>query len=178
MRGDVELYRTGRLLVRRLHHGDVDDLHAVYGNAATMRWVGDGEPLDRDGCAHWIDVTHNNYARRGYGMSALVDAASGGVVGFCGIVHPGGQAEPEIKYALRQDCWGQGYATEAVIGMLDYAARSLGLTAIMATTAPENTASHRVLEKAGMVRAELVHEDDGSQTQVFRWRHTTSERAP
>ncbi|MEQ8858192.1 MAG: GNAT family N-acetyltransferase [Pseudomonadales bacterium] len=168
-----ELYRTRRLIARRLDRDDVDSMHAVYGNAAAMRWVDDGSPLDRGGCARWIDITLNNYARRGYGMVALVERNRGRVVGFCGIVHPGGQAEPEIKYALLESRWGQGFATEAVIGMLDFAANHLGLASMMATTAPENRASHRVLEKAGMIRAELRQEDDGTLTQVFRWRAPT-----
>jgi hypothetical protein len=31
-------------------------MHAVYGDASAMRWVGDGEPLERERCARWIDV--------------------------------------------------------------------------------------------------------------------------
>lgn len=106
---------------------------------------------------------------RGYGMSTLVERASGEVVGFCGLVHPGGQPEAEIKYALKRRYWGLGLATEAVRAMLDYGASARGLRRIIATTGPENVASQKMLVKAGMTRENLRRNDDGSFTQMFAW---------
>jgi len=162
------VFATRRLLARRWHAGDLAALMEVYGDAQAMRHVGDGQPLTRADCERWLAVTLGNYEQRGYGMYALADAASGAVVGFAGIVHPGGQAEPEVKYALRRSHWGIGLATEAVTGLLGHARDELGLSGLIATTHPENTASHRVLAKAGMVRAELLVDDDWQMTQFFR----------
>ena len=142
---------------------------AIYGDPEVVRWVGDGTPLDRAGCEKWVAVTQRNYAAYGYGMVALVERVSEAVVGFCGLVHPGGQPEAEIKYALHRDWWDKGLATEAAVALLAYGAAHLGLGHVIATTAPENAASHNVLRKAGMERGELRHEDDGSVTQVFVW---------
>ncbi len=166
--GDT-IYHTERLLVRHITDGDVDAMCAVYGDAGAMRWVDDGRPLDREGCLRWISVTKENYATRGYGMSALVLRESGTVMGFCGIVHPGGQPEPEIKYALLREYWGQGLATEAVEGMLAYAAKYLGLRRVIATTAPENEPSHRVLLKVGMSHLKTTRDPDGGYTKTFVW---------
>lgn len=141
----------------------------VYGDRDAMRWVGDGEPLDEAGCRHWIEVTHNNYRKRGYGMSALVLRSSDAVIGFCGLVHPGNQADAEIKYALKREYWGRGYATEAVMAMLTYGQQEKRLDKIIATIAPENTPSKNVLVKAGMRPAELIQDEDGSSTQLFVW---------
>jgi ribosomal-protein-alanine N-acetyltransferase len=163
------IYQTERLLVRHITDGDVDAMYAVYGDAKAMQWVDDGRPIDREGCLRWIEVTKENYATRGYGMSALVLKEAGSVVGFCGIVHPGDQPEPEIKYALLRAFWGRGLATEAVDGMLAYAVEHLGLRRIIATTAPEHVASHRVLLKVGMSHLDTVRENDGSYTKTFAW---------
>ena len=62
-----------------------------------MRWVGEGKPITQIQCEEWFKVTEANYAKRGYGMFALDHRDSGRVVGFAGLVHPGGQVEPEIK---------------------------------------------------------------------------------
>ncbi len=164
-----ELFRTERLLVRWITSADVDAMCVVYGDDEGMRWVGDGGALDREGCIEWVAVTERNYATRGYGMSALVLQDTGAVVGFCGVVHPGGQPEAEIKYALARDHWGQGLATEAVRGMLAYAAERLGLERVIATVAPGNTASQRVLAKVGMTAGPIVVNDDGSRTMTFTW---------
>ena len=171
------MYSTERLLVRHIEPTDVDAMHAVYGDADAMRWVGDAVPLAREQCAEWIVITQRNYALRGYGMSALVARDSGEVIGFCGLVHPGGQTDVEIKYALRRAFWGKGFASEAVGGMIAYAASAFGIAHVIATTAPENIASHRVLGKAGMQRGELRRNEDGSFTQYFAWQSNAGDIA-
>ena len=163
------IFETERLIGRHLEPEDLAPMLAVYSDADAMRWVGDGKPLVQDQCARWLEVTENNYRLRGYGMSALIERSSGEVVGFCGLVHPGGQLEAEIKYALKRSHWGLGLATEAARAMLAYGAEVMGLRSVIATTAPENSASHRVLVKAGMVPSALRTNSDGSQTQVFAW---------
>lgn len=155
--------------MRRIEPGDGDAMLAVYGDADAMRWVGDGRPLQLEQCEEWIGVTLRNYATRGYGMVAIVEREGGQAIGFCGLVHPGGQLEAEIKYALRRDRWGHGFATEAARALISWGAATFGLREVIATTAPENKASHRVLLKAGLRRGELRHNGDGSCTQLFAW---------
>lgn len=162
-------FETERLLVRRWRDSDLPALLAVYGNAEAMRWVGDSRAITHEECVQWLAVTRSNYEKRGYGMFAIEERFSPGAVGFCGIVHPGGQPEPEVKYALLRSHWGRGLATEAVSGLIAYGARTHKLAFIIATTAPRNTASHRVLLKAGMQRGELRTNDDGTHTQLFHW---------
>jgi RimJ/RimL family protein N-acetyltransferase len=165
----ARLLHSARLYGRRWQSEDFDDLLAVYGDAEAMRWVGDDQPITREACAQWLQVTADNYARRGYGMFTLVDRSTGQVVGFAGLVHPGGQAEPEIKCALHREPWGRGLPSEVVPALLAHGASAYGLRRIIATVAPGNLASQRVLAKAGMVRAEQRAHDDGSATRVFHW---------
>jgi len=172
------VFETPRLLARRIEPADSAAMHKVYGNAEAMRWVGDGNPLDLAQCEHWVEVTHRNYATRGYGMFALVSREDGSVIGFCGLVHPGGQAEAEIKYALCRESWGQGLASEAAAALLVTAHSRFGLDRVIATAAPENIASHRVLLKAGMQRGALRRNEDGSDTQLFAWQIGGRENAP
>lgn len=163
------LFETTRLAARPLQPADLPALLDVYGDADAMRWVGEGRAITTEECIAWLEVTAANYQRHGYGMCALVERESGTVVGFCGLVHPGGQPEAEIKYAFRRSCWGRGFATEAARALLAWGAARHGLRRVIATTAPENTASHRVLTKAGMRAAGLRQNDDGSRTQLFAW---------
>lgn len=149
-------------------------MHAVYGDAQAMRWVGDGKPLDLAQCRHWIEVTLRNYATRGYGMFALASRDTGAVIGFCGLVHPGGQADAELKYALSRACWGKGLATEAAAAMLSFAASAKGIERVIATVDPDNIASQRVLLKAGMRLSADRQEEDGSATRVFVWKQEHS----
>ncbi|MGC4044128.1 MAG: GNAT family N-acetyltransferase [Armatimonas sp.] len=163
------IFTTERLLCRRWQASDIEPLFAVYSDSEAMRWVGDGAPLLREHCEHWLEVTDTNYQKRGYGMFALEERETGQVIGFCGIVHPGGQPEAEVKYALLKSHWGKGLATEAVRALLDYGHQTHGLSEIIATVAPANLASQRVLLKSGMTQGELRENPDGSHTQVFIW---------
>lgn len=162
------IFQTERLLCRRIASADAPAMLRVYGDADAMRWVGGGSVLDLNQCQEWIYITQHNYVAKGYGMFALECRQSGAIIGFCGIVHPGGQPTAEIKYALNRAHWGKGLATEAVKALLEATPR-LGLQQVIATVAPENLPSHAVLQKAGMKRGDLVMNDDGSKSQLFDW---------
>ncbi|UTH75941.1 GNAT family N-acetyltransferase [Chromobacterium sp. IIBBL 290-4] len=165
-----QIFRTERLAVRRWRDADMDALSAVCGDAQTMRWVGDGQTLARADCRRWLEATRRHYAARGYGMFAVEDGLSGELLGFCGLTHPDGQAEPELKYAFLPAHWGRGLASEAAAAMIAHAAAQWGLRHIIATVAEAHPASQRVLLKAGMALGESRREADGSRTLRFHWR--------
>lgn len=164
------VFTTPRLTATPLTQTHYPSLLAVYGDPESMRYVDDGSPITPEDAQRWIEVTRANFEKRGYGMSAILVRATQDLIGFCGLVHPGDQPQPELKYAYHKAHWGKGYATEAAIGMLEYGRRVHGMTHVMATTAPENVASHRVLTKAGMREAGIRIEADGERIQVFEWR--------
>ena len=58
----------------------------------------------------------------------------------------------EIFYSVLPSYWGNGYATEAALGVVDFAFQSLGMHRIEAGCATSNLASIRTLEKIGMQR--------------------------
>jgi hypothetical protein len=69
---------------------------------------------------------------------------------LCGVAILRGAEEGEIWYLVEPESWGKGFATEAVRYLLSFGFGELGLHRIWATCLPENPASARVLEKAGM----------------------------
>ncbi len=163
------VFESERLTCRRWLPDDLESLYAAYSDADAMRWVGDGTPITRQECERWLQVTFDNYARRGYGMFTLVERATGQVVGFAGLVHPGNQAEAEVKYAFRREYWGRGLASEVVPELVHYGNSQHQLARVIATVAPEHLASQRVLQKSGFRLADNRRNDDGSTTLVFEW---------
>ncbi len=143
-------------------------MFSVYGDLETVRYVGDSEPITMEGCLRWVEVTDRNFEKRGYGMVALCDRTNGQVLGFIGIVHPDQQPEAEVKYAFHRDHWGKGLATEAVIGVVQWAQSACGVGEIIATVFPSNLASQNVLAKAGFHHVENSPNEDGSITQVWK----------
>jgi ribosomal-protein-alanine N-acetyltransferase len=84
------------------------------------------------------------------GLLAVERRSAGDVIGYCGLVDSGRGAddEPELAFELLRRTWGQGYATEASLAVLDWA-RSAGHARLWATVWDWNTASRRVLAKLG-----------------------------
>jgi [ribosomal protein S5]-alanine N-acetyltransferase len=163
------LFQTPRLRCRQWLRSDYDALYAVYSDPEAMRWVGEGKPITHDACLKWFEVTETNYATRGYGMFALEDITTGKVIGFCGLVHPGGQVEVEVKYSFLRSEWGKGLATEVVPALLNYGARQHELGRVIATVDEGHLASQRVLLKSGAKLIEKRVEEDGGTTCVFEW---------
>ncbi|MEM1232422.1 MAG: GNAT family N-acetyltransferase [Pseudomonadota bacterium] len=167
---------TARLTIRRWVLADEPALLRVYGDREVARWIDDGEPITADECERWLEVTARNYDARGYGMFAIEDRVTGELAGFGGVVHPGGQPQPEIKYAFSQAYWGRGLATELVAGLLASVGAEQAFPEVVATVAPENTASQRVLEKCGFVFVEQRVDGHGAAELFYRWRADGSQQ--
>jgi len=161
------VFRTDRLVVRRWRAADEPLVLALYGDRRVVRWVDDGQALSASEAAQWMEVTCNNYRKRGYGMFAVEDRHRAPPIGFGGLVHPGDQVDAEVKYALSPDVWGRGLATEFVQGLLGYGHRVHHLSRVIASVAAENVASQRVLLKSGFRPTGPRTETDGSRTEMF-----------
>jgi RimJ/RimL family protein N-acetyltransferase len=77
----------------------------------------------------------------------LITLRGKAVIGACGIGLK--DAVPELGYWLGVDHWGQGYATEALHAVIDYAFTDLAHEQLQAGARVTNPASRRVLEKCG-----------------------------
>ncbi|MCZ8516252.1 GNAT family N-acetyltransferase [Paenibacillus filicis] len=91
------------------------------------------------------------------------------LIGWCG-VFPNGKLPPderEIAYAISKDYRGRGYAAEAVSGMVSYIFGCTGLQEITAIVKPFNTASRRVLGKAGFRFVQPIRLSDGADYEYF-----------
>ena len=83
-------------------------------------------------------------------FAIAVDGEAVGSVGFV-LRHDVERVSAEIGYWLAEPFWGRGIATEALIAATDYAITTHALTRIYALPFAWNSASCRVLEKAGYV---------------------------
>ena len=79
-----------------------------------------------------------------------VNDEAAGSVGFV-LRHDVERVSAEIGYWLAEPCWGRGIATEALVAATGHAITTHGLTRVYALPFAWNTASCRVLEKAGYV---------------------------
>jgi len=148
---DTASFRTRRLGFRPFVQGDLDALARLAGDPQVARYVGDGEPLDREAAALWISRSQENVARFGYGTGAVVDLGSARVIGWAGFARPD-DGPQEIIYALEPASWGRGLGRELLAGLIAHAFDTLSLAEVRATTHPDNAVSQHMLLSAGFVR--------------------------
>ena len=102
----------------------------------------------------WIKGCHEDYStNRGTGLWAVVRKSTGDVIGYCGLTNfpdIDGQPEIEIGFRLKNQHWGNGYATEAAIVVRDLAFNQFGITRLVGMVDPRNAASIRVVDKLRM----------------------------
>ena len=86
---------------------------------------------------------------------AIVERSSGSTIGGVGFHRGPSDGEVEIGYGIAPAARGRGYATEAVLALVDVARRQ-GLHAVVAETDDGNLPSERVLERSGFARVRHV----------------------
>lgn len=155
---------TARLLLRPFTLGDAEALHAIWGDPASERFANPAHPdwprpKTVEDTRRYLEPIVAGQAERGYASWAVIERATGRLIGDCGLFPAGGvEPETELAYGLARDVWGRGYATEAASACVRAGFEELGLERIVADVDPTNPASIRVLEKAGF---ELAGEKSG-----------------
>lgn len=136
--------RTQRLRLRLLNQSDAADIARLLENdiEAVQMTASMSEPMTREAALEWIERRTSPDQH----VFAILLENSGDFIGSIGLGGP--REQPHLGYWLGRQHWGQGYATEAVQGLIEYA-RFLGIPALQADTFPNNPASARVLQKAG-----------------------------
>jgi RimJ/RimL family protein N-acetyltransferase len=122
-------------------------LHRVERVMATLggvRSAGDTERFLETNLEHW--------QRNGFGLWIFRYASDGAFVGRAGLrrVHIGDADEVELAYVIKSELWGRGLATEISRRLIGLGFAELQLSSLVAFTLPDNRASIRVMEKAGL----------------------------
>lgn len=82
----------------------------------------------------------------------------------------GSYAQPELGWALIQEHWGRGYATEAAAAIRDWAWECRHIDRLVSLIAPDNVRSQRVAERLGAIPTQPVTPAD-SKRQAVVWKH-------
>jgi [ribosomal protein S5]-alanine N-acetyltransferase len=134
---------------RALIAGDHDRAGGILGAAIPEGWPDDALagilPRHRDQLEAEPDTI-------GFGIWVIVRSGSRIVVGSSGFHGPPDRGEVELGYGIHPDHRNAGYATEAAVALAGWALGHDGVTRVIAECEEENTASIRVLEKAGFRR--------------------------
>jgi RimJ/RimL family protein N-acetyltransferase len=146
---------TGRLLIRPFEAGDVDTIAGIYGDPEVMRHVCTGV-LDRPGTTALLETYGRAQEQHGFSTWAVVEKASGTVVGDVGFGLYAPTGEPELGYTLAAGVWGRGYGLEAAGACVAAALAHLPHRRLVAKVEPANARSLRLAERLGMRTVETI----------------------
>lgn len=146
----VQLFETERLVARQLSLHDVPALKEILSDPEVMKYSVRGV-CDERATRNFIDWCIGCYASHGIGPWALLEKKSGCLIGFCGVGPElvNDVEEINLGYRLARRFWSQGFATEAVNGVMSYSFDKKYCESVVVIIEPEHTASVRVTEKVG-----------------------------
>lgn len=152
---------TDRLNLLQITKHHIDDLYELLGNAnvAAYDYFYPVENIEK------VDKFIERYASELNDESEITWGiclkTTGELIGTCCLGNFDDMAKrSEIGYAIKENEWNKGYATEALACILDYGFNKIQLNRIEATITPGNDSSVRVLEKLNFMQEGLVRERD------------------
>lgn len=148
--------RTARLNLREFVGTDFAAVHAYSSDPRVTRYLFFG-PRDEESTTEYLEElleSQREQPRTRFEL-AVEEIASGTLIGACDLSWIESNVV-DLGYMLAAEQWGNGYATEIALALVDAAFFDLRAQRVISTVDVNNAASIRVLEKIGM-RWEAVY---------------------
>ena len=141
---------TERLRLRRFTSGDVEDMHAAFGNVRAMRYW-NSLPFKRPSeTARLVRIMAKADAPQWWQPWAIARRRDDRCIGMINYHHrEAGNRRLELGWIIAPRHQGRGYAREATAAVIRYCFDQLDTHRIEAMIVPENTASIRLAEALG-----------------------------
>ncbi len=147
---------TARLRLRPLTRDDLEALHRLWTAPRVRRYLWDDVVIPKEETTDILEKNEILFRDKRYGLWGLRRKQAGALIGFCGYWFFFDPPELQLLYGLAPACWGEGLATEAARAVIRYGFETLGFDRIVGCTDAPNTASIRVMERAGMTRDRTI----------------------
>lgn len=152
---------TPRLRLRAHRLEDFEPILAMASDPEVMRHI--SGPQQREDAWRRMLCGPGMWALLGYGYWVAERREDGAVIGQIGLadfkraIQPSIEALPELGYVFAAHAHKQGFASEAVGAVLDWADGNIRAEQIVAIIDPDNMPSIRVAERAGFTECEAAH---------------------
>lgn len=149
---------TERLKLRALELSDLDDLYEYASDPEIDRYVPWEHYQNIDEARVNLNEFLEEYEKDGLGAWGIEHRTDQKLIGIINTSIPHRiNRRVEVGYTIARPYWGQGFATEALRAVIQFGFEKMELARMEAVVLPENVASARVLEKAGMQFEGILH---------------------
>lgn len=172
--------KTERLILQDTLQSDFDNLVALRADPDVMKYVGKGVQT-KDDIQCFLSVAIPYQKKHGFGFCSVFEKESGDFIGQAGVFHVGfndEQPEIEVAYRLHKQYWGKGYGTELTRALIQWGFDHLPVAKLVAFVHPDNRASHRILQKCGMIALGIVPSYYGDLPKYEIYRNDAIELVP
>ena len=145
-------FETERLVIRPFELDDAPDVARMAGDREVAHMIGSAlSPYPVIAAEIWIlGVRAGWKTKPARNYAFAVTGKDSALVGSCGVFkRRPEQSDWEIGYWIGKPYWGKGYATEAGLGLMEWAYQTLSASRFVAGHYDDNPASGKVLEKLG-----------------------------
>lgn len=140
--------RTERLVLKKMEVSDSSSLFKIWSDSEVTRFMNIYSLTDESQAIEIIEMLDGLYQEDKAIRYSIIQSESNQIIGSCGYNSLDFEnLKAEIGYDLGKEYWGNGFASEAIPALLDYAFNTLNLNRIEAKVEPENSNSIRLLEK-------------------------------
>ncbi|MBS1706270.1 MAG: GNAT family N-acetyltransferase [Armatimonadetes bacterium] len=147
----MTIFSTERLIIRPWTTEDADDFFRIYGDPDVTVWLNAEPKSSPVECRDTIKILiERGETMDRYGYWAMELGETRRAIGSLILKRLPNVERFEIGWHLAQDCWGNGFATEAAQAGLAYGFTNWNLDCIEAITLPHNLRSRAVMERLGM----------------------------
>ena len=159
------IFETERMIVKRFTATDGELFFQINGNADVVHFIrpvksrAESDAFLQENIHFYLDTSC-------LGRFAVFAKRDGSFLGTFSYLYLSGDNNFHLGYALVPGAWGQGYATELVCAGVPYFFQQTDKPAVFAITSAANTASQKVLRKAGFQYQGQV-EEHGQLLELF-----------
>ncbi|BAZ11113.1 putative acetyltransferase [Calothrix sp. NIES-4071] len=154
---DAAILEISDFTMRPIQSSDLDALVTIWADPEVTRFLPSrGVAISRENTEKALALFIEHW-KQGYGIWAIVENASSQMIGYCGLRYLDELSEVEVLYGLSKAYWGRGIATSSASAAVSYGFNVALLYRIIAIALPDNLASIRVLEKAGLQYEKQIH---------------------
>ena len=140
---------TERLFMREFQKTDLDAFFEMIRNKEVYQWLGNREKKNREEAEWILDYFIKESSKKGTMILAVISKENNQLIGQAGVKYLKEVDGMEYFYALNQNQWNKGFATEMGRGLIDCYTRAFPEEDLAAVVYPENHRSKKVLMKLG-----------------------------
>lgn len=162
---------TERLQFREAEEADAAFFFELMNQDSYIRGIGDRGITSLEKAAEHIREKHSaSYEKNGFGLWLVEKTGCKTPLGISGLVDRDGFDIPDLGYGFLDRHTGHGYAREAALSVLEFAATGLNINTLCAIVSPDNPRSSRLLKAVGFTfDRQDAYPPTGEPIDVYLW---------